>query len=38
MTLLSLAFGVGGSLLFYPQNRWINLAGIALVIFGVILD
>lgn len=38
VTLLSLAFGVGGSLLFYPQNRWINLAGIALVIFGVILD
>ena len=38
VTLLSLFFGVGGSILFYSQNRWINLLGIALVVFAAVLD
>lgn len=38
VTLLSLFFGIGGSLFFYISNRWINLAGMALVIFSAILD
>ena len=38
VTLLSLFFGIGGSLLFYTSNRWINLLGMALVLFSAILD
>ncbi len=38
VTLLSLAFGLCGGILFYPQNRWVNLVGIVLVIFAAILD
>ena len=38
VTLLSLLFGVGGSIFFYPQNVWINLFGIACELFAVILD
>lgn len=38
VTLLSLFFGVCGAILFYPQARWVNLIGIALVIFAAILD
>lgn len=38
VTLLSLFFGICGSLFFYISNRWINLAGMALVIFSAILD
>lgn len=38
VTLLSLAFGVCGGILFYPRNTWINLLGIAFEIFAAILD
>ena len=38
VTLLSLFFGVLGSVFFYPQNRWLNLVGIVLEIFAAILD
>ena len=38
VTLLSLLFGVSGSLLFFPQNRWITLAGIVCEIIAAILD
>jgi phosphatidylglycerophosphate synthase len=38
VTLMSLVVGVGGSILFYPQNRWLNLLGILLEVFALILD
>lgn len=38
VTLLSMLFGVSGGLLFYPQNRWLNLLGVLLQIFAAILD
>ena len=38
VTCLSLFFGVSGSVLFYPQNRWLNLLGIAFEVFALILD
>ena len=38
VTVTSLAAGVIGSLFFYPQNRWINLIGIVIVIFAAVLD
>ena len=38
VTCLSLVVGVAGSVLFYPQNRWINLIGIFMEIFAVLLD
>lgn len=38
VTCLSLLFGVSGSLLFYPQNRLLNLLGIFMEVFALILD
>ena len=38
VTLLSLFFGVAGSFFFYPQNTALNLVGILLELFAVILD
>ena len=38
VTLMSLFVGIGGSILFYPQNRWINLIGIFVVLFAAVLD
>ena len=38
VTLLSLFVGVAGAVLFYPQNRWINLIGILIVMFAAVLD
>ena len=38
VTILSLFVGLTGSILFFPQNRWINLIGILLEIFAAVLD
>ena len=38
VSIMSLTIGVGGSILFYPQNRWINLLGIVFEIIALILD
>lgn len=38
VTILSMVFGVSGGILFYPQNRWLNLLGVLLQIFAAILD
>lgn len=38
VTCMSLLFGISGSFLFYPQNRWLNLLGIAMEVFALILD
>ena len=38
VTLMSLFVGIIGAILFYPQNKWINLIGIFVVIFAAVLD
>ena len=38
VTITSLFVGLAGSVLFYPQNRWLNLLGILIEIFAAILD
>ncbi len=38
ITIISIFFGVGGGLLFYPTNIWLNLVGILLLICANILD
>ncbi len=38
VTIFSIFVGVGAGLLFYPQNLFINLIGIALLVFANVLD
>lgn len=38
VTLLSLVVGVIGSVFFYPANVWINLIGVVIEYFAVVLD
>ena len=38
VTLMSLFTGVCGSILLYPQNRWINLTGMLIILFAAVLD
>ena len=38
VTFMSLLTGVGGSILLYPQNRWINLMGILIISLAAVLD
>lgn len=37
-TFLSMLFGLAGAALLYPRSHWINLSGMALIIFSAILD
>ena len=38
ITIISIFFGVAAGILFYPENIWINIAGIITLIFANILD
>ena len=38
VTLLSLVVGVCGSVFFYTRNVWVNLAGVVIEYFAVVLD
>jgi len=38
VTIFSIFIGVGGGILFYPQDFWLNLTGVLLLIFANLLD
>ena len=38
VTIISIFIGITGGILFYPQNIWINLTGVFLLIFANLLD